>query len=847
MQKYSNKHMFNYLRNFNGQTVTEEIIVLNKIYYNENGDNVFGVYEVAIEDEYIDSTKIFSVVGNVDLQVDKTYRVKGEVYYDEKYGFEIINPSVVQIFPKHKETIKRLLSILHGIGPARALMIVNEFGDESLNILLNDPQRIVQEINGIGPKTIAKASKHLQQEQEKFKAVESLSKAGLSPKVANNLLSGKAWKETYKIISENPYQLIDKGILTFKKADEVACQLGLKPSNINRLKSGIIYALQLDAVNNGHCFCYMNRLLEYALEILTVFLPENINDYITVKNGSVDCKFFSIEKSFTIKVFNQYKDSRPYKKNLITGRTYSRTVFKMYEPSLNDLKETLIALEHDNLIHIDNEKVYLKIYEDAENNIVKTINNLKSTKNNKFSKEEAQNTLDFITRKNHITLSPDQNDAVINMAISDGGMHILLGSAGCGKTFCLNIFIKLYKALRKIDSSDNEDLVTILAPTGRASKVATASTGIKAYTIHKRCGIQNSDSSHKYEAKNQIDTDIVIIDETSMLDIRLTSALMESIFCNSKVIFVGDIKQLPPIGAGRVLLDIINSQSVDIFQLSTIQRQKEDSGIIYNANKIMETEMIEDKKDCRAVAVNSNLTMSKVIFEDFERNVLKYSIEDVQVISPMWQQENGVHYLNYEIQKRYNPIPKDDEKKKFITAFSHEGKTVNLYLHKNDKVINTKNSNCLFFKRVKTPNGIEYVPNGNSEIANGEIGIVKDIRYVFSEEFFQRIEVVLVKFDDGYAFFYDKPSESYCLLSNLNLAYAITIHKAQGSQWKHVIVAIARQHSIMVTNNLLYTAITRAQESATIVYDRNTFEKGECVFASIDRQTTLTEKLKADN
>lgn len=169
-----------------------------------------------------------------------------------------------------------------------------------------------------------------------------------------------------------------------------------------------------------------------------------------------------------------------------------------------------------------------------------------------------------------------------------------------------------------------------------------------------------------------------------------------------------------------------------------------------------------------------------------------------------------------------------------------------LYLHKGDKVINIKNDiNCIFFKKVKTAYGTEYKPNGNKQIANGEIGVVTSIQYTFSEEFFQKIEVVIVKFDDGYAFFYEKPSQTYCNLANLNLAYAITIHKSQGSQWKHVIFILSKQHGIMATNNLLYTATTRAQKDATIICDAHTFEKGLTVFASLDRKTKLSEKLKS--
>lgn len=844
MQKNSEKHLLNYLHQYNGEIVTLDVLVLSKIYFNE--DNSYGIYQVTIEDNEISGAKTFTAVGNMDLEPDRTYRIKGEVFYNDKYGYQLINAEAIRTLPHKKESIKRMLCHLHGIGLAMSIYLYDEYGDKVLDVLMDEPERIIKEVKGIGEKTIEKARNHLISERKRFEAMDELCSIGLSAKMLNNLFSNSDWEEIYKHIKTNPYELSIRGMISFAEADEVAREIGLSADNRNRIKGIIINCLNLLSLSKGDCYCEMDNLYEYVKEIGMVFIPSEHDEYVSSKGNAVEINYFGIRKQMTYPVYRKYKNMAVEKEHPITFQKYERTVIKVYEIPRDVFDDICEEMKNDKMIAIYGDKVLLHDIDWAERNIARSIIEMKRSKEMKFSPAQAERMLDKILSERGITLSEDQRKAIIGLATSDFGFNLLLGSAGCGKTFSLKLFIELYRRLRKIDK--DYQFVEILAPTGRASKVASLATGIPAKTIHRACKIDENSSS--VSSKSLIMSDIVIVDETSMLDVRLASVLLSSITPASMVIFVGDIKQLPPVGAGKVLYDIIESGVVDVYTLSTNQRQKDGSGIIHNANRIISQKMIQDTKDCRVIFSENDAQTTKEVFRDFKKSLLENKISDVQIITPMWNYANGINFLNYELQRIYNPILTEETPKKQIGSFFYKGQNTPIYIHRGDKVINTKNDvDCVFFKKVKSKKTgeIKFVPNGKTMIANGDIGLIVDIKTTFSEEFYKMIDVVVVKFDDGYTFFYEKTSKEYCHLKNLSLAFAISFHKSQGSQWKHVIMIINKNNEKMVNNNLIYTGLTRAQESITVICDGLTLEKGIHETSSFDRKTMLKEKLMEEN
>lgn len=825
----------NPLYRLKGGNVELEVLVVKIIYSSDN----FGVYSLKKDDNHLILEEYFSATGNIQLEQDKTYRIKGTVVDDEKYGLGLKITSAVEIIPKGRIGIVSFLASVPGIDSSTASLIWNEFGHESISQIIKAPQSL--RLNYQDTKRVVRFIKN---KEKKIKAIEVLVESGVDENSASQLLNSEDWEEIYSKCLKNPYVLIETNNFSFSKADNIARQLGAPANTPLRIEAASIYLLKYFE-NLGNCYLPLKNMIKFLESIVSVYNPLS-KDYGTVqvlsKNSQdITVKYFGIETTCPIQTYvtlsnKVYTDiNHPNRFNKHGGVLF-------FKPSESFLEKCI--RENEKLKLIDDKVYYLPTYE-KEISVAESINFIQQNKSIRWEKDEVETTLNKILEEKNIELSAEQYKACVDMASFVGGMNCLIGSAGCGKTFCLNIFIKLYKQLaNKYCLGSN---IKLLAPTGRAATVAKNATQLPASTIHKACQLkydensQNCIDENPEELSTFKDVDIVIVDEASMLSLHLTDELLK--YCrHCKVIFVGDVKQLLPIGAGKILIDILNSGVADVCLLKTIKRQSENSGIIFNAEQIISESPLEDKSDCRVIYTNDERETTKTICEIYADLLKNNPIKDIQVITSMKSYENGVNLLNYQLQNLCNPLDVSKDKFCRLTKFNHNGKYFEICIHKGDKVIHTKNDyNCFVYKRLSSNN---YQRISAIGISNGDIGIVEDIIEFFDEDLYKKISVVVVKYEDGYRFYYKGSSQHYCRLSELNIAYAITIHKSQGSQWPHVIIPVSKIHKKMMNNNLLYTALTRASDSAYLIGDKSTLTNSVKIHPSIKRFTDLDNKIR---
>ena len=379
----------------------------------------------------------------------------------------------------------------------------------------------------------------------------------------------------------------------------------------------------------------------------------------------------------------------------------------------------------------------------------------------------------------------------------------------------------------------------ILAPTGKAARVASKATGRECMTVHRALKY-NPVTGYFYNSLNKLPVDCVVLDESSMLDIDIVQHLFEAIPHNAKVIFLGDTKQLPSVGAGNVLKDLIASDKVKVITLDVVKRQSENSGIIKNANRIMAGENIvtqEETKDAYVINIMNPDEAINKMFETIEKLKPVYGMNEIQVLCPQKNGTIGVNYLNFLIQERFNP---ENNEIRFLNreiSVSLDGKTTqkfDLFFKKGDKVIHTKNNYSIPWYSLY--NGKLILNPEGYGVSNGETGrIVKLVEG--KDEYDNPIRKIVVKYDDKYVIYEDDFSE-------LDHAYALTIHKSQGSQWKAVILFITASSYNMLDNNLIYTGYTRARSYIATIGEESAITYAIKTRKSIMRYTGLKERLE---
>ena len=702
--------------------------------------------------------EVNTIVGTMPLiKEGQQIEVKGEWIKHKQFGRQFNVEEYKEVLPTSTKEIEKYLStgIIHGIVPVTAKKIVKAFGEETLNILDNNIERL-KEVEGIGKKKYNIIYQSYLETRELKDIIMFFQKHGVTINQCLKIYK-KFGGDAQNIVSENPYILSDEiSGIGFLTSDRIAKSLGIEPISDFRIQSGIKYVLNSFS-GLGNTYMPKDKLINEAQRVL-----------------SVD-------------------------KELIEVNIY------------NSVLEGKIKIEKINEI----EAVYSLPYYFCELGVTNKIITL-SIENFQTINSDITFEISSFERKNNIVFADSQKEAILGAF--ENGIEIITGGPGTGKTTIIKCIIEIYE--------NNGMKVLLAAPTGRAAKRMTESTGREAKTIHRLLEMGVSDNENSFFGRGEgepLEGDVIIVDEASMIDIMLMNSLLKAIKLGTRLIIVGDADQLPSVGPGNVLRDLIDSEFIKVVRLKDIFRQGKESMIITNAHRINNGELpYLNKKGGDFFFDNreSNEEILETILDLVNRRLPLFNskwskIRDFQVLSPTRKGILGVDNLNNELQSILNPPSKDKKERKFKDSVFREG----------DKVMQTKNNYSLKWNRI---NG--YGDNEGVGIFNGDMGFIESI----SEE----NRTVTVVFDDERRIVYDN-----LYVEELELAYAITIHKSQGSEFKVIITPAFMGSAFLMNRNILYTGITRAKELVVVVGNQRALKYMVDNTNSMERYSSLKERI----
>lgn len=706
---------------------------VEKIVY-RNAENAYTVLSLSTEDDEITCVGYFSSVNEGEYLEAEGDRTAHAVYGEQ---FKVKTYQVRE--PEDAVAMERYLGsgAIKGIGPALAARIVQKFGEDTFRIMEEEPECLAK-VKGISERKAREIGEQFEEKRELRGAMLFLQKYGIS-----NNLAVKIYKqygsEMYEVMRQNPYRLAEEvhGI-GFKLADEIAGKLGVSQDSEYRMKAGILYVLQ-NAAGNGHTYLPQEELERQARELLGVEVEE-MERYLT----------------------DMVMERRIVRKNL----------------------DDVVAVYHSSFYYM-------------ELNVARMLCDLNVTC--RVDEERLARRVSAIEKESGIELEEMQRQAVYEAV--KNGLLIVTGGPGTGKTTTINAIIRLFEA---------EQLEILLAaPTGRAAKRMKEATGYDAQTIHRLLELTGNPEDMSQEQKNQslmhfernelnpLEADVIIIDEMSMVDISLMYALLKAIPVGTRLVLAGDVNQLPSVGPGNVLRDMIESRRFRVVMLNKIFRQAAESDIIVNAHKIHRGEQIvmdNKSKDFFLLKRTDVMMILRVILSLVQEKMPKYvnaDIYDIQVLTPMRKGELGVERLNKLLQQYLNPASPEKKEKEVGDGLFREG----------DKVMQIKNNYQIGWE-VRSRFGT--ITDTGTGVFNGDAGVVRQIN-TFAE-------TMTVEFEEGKLVEYP-----FAQLDELELAYAITIHKSQGSEYPAVVLPILTGPRMLFNRNLLYTAVTRAKKCVTIV------------------------------
>ena len=710
---------------------------VEKIKY-RNEENGYSVLSVT------DGSEEYVLVGNFTyISEGERIEATGRMVEHSIYGEQLAVESYEIKAPEDTLAIERYLGsgAIKGVGAALAKRIVKKFKADTFRILEEEPERL-SEVKGISEKMAMSISAQVEEKRDMRQAMLFLQQYGISMNLALKIYRHYGQK-LYSVIQNNPYQLADdiQGV-GFKIADEIASRVGIFTDSDYRIKSGLFYAL-LQASGNGHTYLPEAELLHNASELLSVEIGR-------------------MEKHLM--------DLQMEKKLVVKEKDGERIVYpaQFYYMELNTAR-----MLHDLNVH------------------------------SKIPAQQIKARLLKLTGQDPFPLDELQEQAVYE-AVSHG-LLIITGGPGTGKTTTINTIIRYFE--------QEEMEILLAAPTGRAAKRMSEATGRESKTIHRLLeltGIPAGDSGaeaagesrlegmhFERNEENPLEADVIIIDEMSMVDISLMHALLKAVTVGTRLILVGDVNQLPSVGPGNVLRDMIESGKFPVVKLTKIFRQAAQSDIIVNAHKINAGEQVPLNKRSRDFLFIRRehpadiIKDMMVLIKDKLPDYVHAPMEEIQVMTPMRKGALGVEQLNRLLQERFNPPgPSKKEKEAGGTVF-----------RTGDKVMQIKNNYQLAWE-VRNRYGIP-VKTGEG-VFNGDIGIVREINHF--------AETLEVEFDEG-----RRAEYSFRQLEELELAYAITIHKSQGSEYPAVVIPIYPGPRMLMTRNLIYTAVTRAKACVCLV------------------------------
>ena len=730
------------------------------IFRNEDNGYTVMVLKGGSEEDELTCVGSFPVVTQ-----GASVELEGNFTQHPVYGKQFQAVRLTEKMPEDALAMERYLGsgAIKGIGAALAGRIVRHFGDDTFQIVENEPERL-SEVKGISEKKAREIAMQIAEKSDMRKAMMFLQKYGISLNLGAKIYQ-KYGDSVYSVLQENPYRLADdiSGV-GFKIADEIAYRIGIHTDSDYRIKSGMVYTL-LQATGEGHVYLPKDELFQRAAELLGVdssYMEKHLVDL------AMDRKIVQKEQGDQILIY----PAQYYYLELNTARM---------------LRELDIFCPED-------EKI-------VERRIVQ------------------------IEKETGTVLDEMQKKAVQEAA--GHGLLILTGGPGTGKTTTINAIIRYFEG----EGAE----IRLAAPTGRAAKRMTEATGYEAQTTHRLLelsGMPEDDREgqpihFERNAENPLETDVIIIDEMSMVDIHLIYSLLMAVTAGTRLILVGDENQLPSVGPGNVLRDIIRSGQFPVVELKKIFRQASESDIVVNAHKINKGEQVEINNKSRDFFFLKRYDADiiiRVVIALIQEKLPKY-VEakpfEIQVLTPMRKGLLGVERLNQILQRYLNPPDASKKEKEIGQGLFREG----------DKVMQVRNNYQLEWE-IRGRYGIP-IEKGVG-VFNGDTGIIKTIN-----EFAETAEV---EFEDGRWAEY-----SFKQLDELELAYAVTIHKSQGSEYPAVIIPLLSGPRMLMNRNLLYTAVTRARKCVTVVGSEETFrdmirnEKQQRRYSSLDQRIQETE------
>lgn len=699
-----------------------------------------------------------------NVEAGEMLEITGNYVEHPLYGRQLKAENFRVVPPDDLLSMERYLSsgAIKGIGEALARRIIKTFQEDTFRIIEEEPERLA-EVKGISERKAREIADQMIEKKDMREAFVFLQQYGIS-----NTLAVKIYHQygmnLYGIMKENPYRLAeDITGVGFKIADEIAAKIGIHTDSDYRIRSGILYAL-LQAAGEGHIYLPAQLLAERAAMLLGL-RREAIEPQIDN---------LAMDKKLVIKCRGEEK------------RVYATSYYYAELKCARMLHDLNVTLEEDFL-------------PSEEKKVEKLLSGLEASQG--------------------IWLDELQKKAVLTSV--KNGLMILSGGPGTGKTTTINTIIRYFE-------SEGMDIL-LAAPTGRAAKRMTETTGFEARTIHRLLEINGSmgegrGALFERNEENPLEADVIIIDEMSMVDIHLFQSLLSAISVGTRLIMVGDRNQLPSVGPGQILQDLMESGSFPVVTLQKIFRQAGESDIVVNAHKINRGE-------------NINLTNKSRDFFLLERNdanvIYKHMIQlireklppyveaapyDIQVLTPMRKGLLGVETLNVILQKYLNPPA--PEKKEYIV-----GERV---FREGDKVMQIKNNYQLTWE-ILSKYGIPI--DKGMGVFNGDMGMIKEIN--------EAAQTMTVEYDEHRLVEYP-----YIQLDEIELAYAITIHKSQGSEYPAVILPLLSGPKMLFNRNLLYTAVTRARKCVTILGSSQVVQEMIANERENRRYTSLCDRIR---
>lgn len=738
--------------------------LLTTIFHNER--NLYSVIRIKVEETNESYTEKEAVITGYfpRLHKDETYVFYGQLKEHPKFGLQFHATHFKKELPQTKDGLISYLSsdLFKGIGTKTAERIVNQLGDNAINKILEDPS-VLDSIPKLRKDTARQLYETLLENQGLEMIMVRLNQYGFGPLNAMNIY--QVYKdEALEVIEKNPYQLIEdvEGI-GFSRADEVGLQLGISGDHPDRIKAACLYVLKQECLQNGHVYLELEELLTAVKTLLEARQPVEIS--------------------------------------------YER------------IAELILHLEEEGKIIGEDQLVYMPSLYFSEVGLVNNIKRIlaQTEFQDQFPESEFYLALGNLEERVNIEYAPSQKEA-IKTALSNP-MIILTGGPGTGKTTVIKGIVELFAELHGFslnvhDYTDEPFPILLAAPTGRAAKRMQEATGLPAMTIHRLLGMTGQENMEDEEVR-EIQGKLLIVDEMSMVDIWLANQLFKALPEQIQVVLVGDEDQLPSVGPGQVLKDLIRSKTIPVVQLTDIFRQEEGSSIIELAHHIKKghipPDLTKPQKDRVFIQCQTD-QVQEVVKQVVQGAIRKgYTAMDVQVLAPMYRGPAGIDVLNKVLQDIFNPNENGDKKELTFGDITYRI---------GDKIL-------------------QLVNHPEKNVFNGDIGEI--ISIIYAKENTENEDMLIASFE-GTEVIYRRSD-----LQQITHAYCCSIHKSQGSEFPIVIMPVVRSYYKMLRRNLLYTGITRSKQSLVLCGEEWAFRIGIEREDDNQRKTTLFERLVQTN